>query len=119
MKRFILSTCSVLLATAAIAPTAQALPKLDPAFDLQTRRLSELDRRTKSDDYSASEYSEYSESYYSQPATEASGQPLSAEQEAVSTDKPTEWKAPETWEEEAEPVFSLIQQRHEVLDRRR
>ncbi|MBE9060503.1 hypothetical protein [cf. Phormidesmis sp. LEGE 11477] len=49
MKRFILSAFSVLVATGAIAPTAQALPQVSSDFDLQTLRLSEFDTRNKSE----------------------------------------------------------------------
>lgn len=47
MQRFILSACAAVLATVAVAAETQALPKLDPAFNLQTLRLSELDTRNR------------------------------------------------------------------------
>lgn len=55
MKRFILSTLSVVLAASAVASTAQALPQVDSDFKVQTLRLSELDARNKEG---------YDESYY-------------------------------------------------------
>lgn len=47
MKRFILSVFCVVLATGAVAPSAQALPQLDPSFNLQTLRLREFDTRNR------------------------------------------------------------------------
>ncbi|MEM6451874.1 MAG: hypothetical protein AAF703_16350 [Cyanobacteria bacterium P01_D01_bin.105] len=57
MKRFTFSalSISVLLATGAIAPSAQALPQVNADFKLQTLRLSELDTRNKSE-YDQSEW---------------------------------------------------------------
>ena len=52
MKRLILSAFSVLLAAGAVAPTAQALPKIDSAFNVQKLRLSELDARNKAEETS-------------------------------------------------------------------
>ena len=49
MKRFTLSALSVLLSVGAIAADAQALPKMDPSFNLQSLRLNELDTRNKSE----------------------------------------------------------------------
>lgn len=109
MKRLILSAFSVLLATAAVAPTAQALPKVDPAFDIQTLRLSEFDSRNKSE--------EYPQPYSPQTSTPT----VSAEPDSAQTTKPTEWETP--WEtpenlEEAEaPELSLTQRRQQSLDR--
>ncbi|MGB7087348.1 MAG: hypothetical protein WBD47_17450 [Phormidesmis sp.] len=49
MKRFVLSTLSILVAASASAPMAQAFDtKVDPSFSLQELRLSELDARDKS-----------------------------------------------------------------------
>ncbi|MEL7144681.1 MAG: hypothetical protein AAGL08_21050, partial [Cyanobacteria bacterium J06573_11] len=91
MQRFILSACSVVLATAAVATDAQALPKVDSAFNLQTLRLSELETRNKSD--------EYSQPYYSQPSTEPSPQSVFIEQERAQTTEPAVWENEESQEQ--------------------
>jgi len=119
MKRFILSTFSVLLATGALAPTAQALPQTDSDFNLQTLRLSEFDSRNKSEDDQKPYYP------YSQQQTPAQA---SSQSEWETTN--WEANAEETGfieadstavEESSEGVriegLSLIEQRHEVLDR--
>ena len=116
MRRLILSAFSVVLATAAIAPAAQALPELDSKFSLQTLRLSEFDTRNKSE--------EYSEPYYSQPATYNTPQ-NAAEQESAQTSEPSAWEPAEStvWEttkiqeEASSPARSLTDRRHESLDR--
>ncbi|MGD1864853.1 MAG: hypothetical protein ACFB0D_09880 [Phormidesmis sp.] len=109
MQRFILSACSVVLATAAIATEAQALPKIDSAFDLQTLRLGELDTRNKSD--------EYSQPYYSQSSPEPSPQSVSTEQERAQTTDPTTWENAESQEQPSSPVISVTERRHQSLDR--
>ena len=62
MKRFTSSVLSasafsILLLASAIAPSAQALPKIDSDFKLQSLRLSELDARDKSEENSKSDVS--------------------------------------------------------------
>lgn len=109
MQRFILSVCSVVLATAAVATEAQALPKVDSAFNLQTFRLGELDTRNKSD--------EYSQPYYSQPSTEPSPQSVSTEQERDQTTEPTAWETAESQEQPSSSVISVTERRHQSLDR--
>lgn len=113
MKRLILSAFSVLLATAAVAPTAQALPKVDPAFDIQTLRLSEFDSRNKSE--------EYPQAYSPQTSTQPSAPTVSAESDSAQTTKPTvwetSWETPENLEEAGAPALSLTQQRQQALDR--
>ena len=48
MQRFVISSLSVLLASAAIAPMAQAFDaKLDTDFSMQELRTSEMDTRNK------------------------------------------------------------------------
>lgn len=48
MQRFVLSAFSVLLAAAAIAPSAQAFDtKIDPSFNVHNLRLEEFDQRRK------------------------------------------------------------------------
>lgn len=114
MQRFILSAFSVLLATAAVAPTAQALPKGDPNFNLQALRLSGLDIRNKSEDYSE-DY--YSKPYYAQPAAEPAPENVSAETESIQTVEPTLWETPESSEEVSDSPLTLIERRNQVLDR--
>ncbi|MEO1395480.1 MAG: hypothetical protein AAFV90_21470 [Cyanobacteria bacterium J06634_5] len=117
MKRLILSAFSVLLATAAVAPTAQALPKVDPAFDIQTLRLSEFDSRNKSE--------EYPQPYSPQTSTQPSAPTVSAEPDSAQTTKPTvwetswetPWETPENLEEAGAPALSLTQRRQQALDR--
>lgn len=117
MKRFILSTFSVLLTTVAVAPTAQALPKIDADFNIQTLRLSEFDARNKSDEAAERPY------YYPEASTQPSPQTVSAEEASTPAAKPTEWERPATWEapsaqeESASSALSLIEQRHQSLDR--
>jgi len=112
MQRFILSACSVVLAAAAVATEAQALPKVDSAFNLQTLRLGELDTRNKSD--------EYAQPYYSQPSTEPATQSISTEQDRAQTIEPTNWENTD-WEstdgqEQPSPAISLLERRHQSLD---
>ena len=109
MKRFILSACSVVIATAAIAAEAQALPKVDSAFNLQTLRLSELDTRNKSD--------EPSKPYYSQPSTDNASWSTPIEQENTHTTESAEWENAEQQEQSASPAISLIERRHQSLER--
>lgn len=109
MKRFILSAASVLLATAALAPTAQAVPQVDSAFNLQTLRLSEFDARNKSE--------EAPQPYYPQTSTQATPQTVSADQESIPTTEPAVWEASETQEEDASAALSITEQRHQLLDR--
>lgn len=117
MKRFILSAFSVLLATAAVAPTAQALPKIDADFNVQTLRLSEFDARNKSDEAVEQPY------YYPEASTQPSPQTVWAEEASTPAAKPTEWERPATWEapamqeESTSPALSLTEQRHQSLDR--
>ncbi len=48
MKRFVISSLSILLASAAIAPMAQAFDaNLDADFSVQELRLQEMDARNK------------------------------------------------------------------------
>lgn len=117
MQRFILSAFSTLLITAAVAPTAQALPKIDADFNLQTLRLSEFDARNKSDEAAEQPYD------YPQNSAQPSTQTVSTEDSSTRTAEPTEWERPATWETSAEqeestsPTLSLIEQRHQSLDR--
>ena len=114
MKRFILSAFSVMLAVGAVAPTAQALPKLDSAFTLQTLRLNEFDARNKSEDYE--------QPYgYPQSSTQPTPQNVATEQEPTPSAEPTVWQAPTAEEEvasaDASLASSLTELRHESLDR--
>jgi len=109
MQRFILSACAVVLATAAVATDAQALPKVDSAFNLQTLRLGELDTRNKSD--------EYSQPYYSQPATEPSPQSVSTEQVPTQTTEAAAWENAQSQEQPSSTIISLTERRHQSLDR--
>ncbi|MEL7226110.1 MAG: hypothetical protein AAF810_16040 [Cyanobacteria bacterium P01_D01_bin.36] len=110
MQRFILSAFSVLLATAAIAPTAQALPKTDTDFSLQMLRLSEFDVRNKGED-SQQPY------YYPEASTQSSPQTVVTEDESAQMEKPAEWETPIAQEEGSPLELSLIEQRHQSLDR--
>ncbi|MEO1619454.1 MAG: hypothetical protein AAFU53_00320 [Cyanobacteria bacterium J06632_3] len=114
MQRFILSACSVILATAAVAAEAQALPKVDSAFNLQTLRLSELDTRNKSDE-PAQPY--YSQPDYSQPTTESSSWSTPTEPETAQTVEPTVWEDTEIQEQPSSPAISVLELRRQVLDR--
>ncbi|MGD1898775.1 MAG: hypothetical protein ACFB16_17695 [Phormidesmis sp.] len=111
MRRFILSTFSVLLATAAVSPTVQALPEAAPTFKLQTLRLNELEVRNKSE--------ESTQPYYSQPYS----QDVPAEQEETQTaestgwQSTTEWEAPAAQPEDASTALSVTERRHQLLDR--
>lgn len=114
-KRFILSSLSVLLATAAVAPIAQAAPKISADFSLQTLRLQEFDARNKSEDDSQPYY-------YQQSYPEAASENVAAEQDNYQPAEPTAWEAPEAeWEasEEAPSTeLSLTARRQQALDRR-
>ncbi|MEL6553409.1 MAG: hypothetical protein AAFQ63_08120 [Cyanobacteria bacterium J06621_11] len=110
MKRFILSAFSVLIATSAIAPTAQALPKVDPSFEIQTLRLRELDTRNKSEDSQ--------QPYYPQTPTQSWTPDTSAEQESAQTTEPTTWENAEKQEEEVSSELTVTERRHQSLDRR-
>lgn len=123
MKRFILSAFSVVLAAGAVAPAAQALPQVDPAFKLQTLRLSEFDTRNKSEDYQQT-YGTYGQQTYGQqtyeqqslePATPQND--TSWEEQPVSTESTT-WENAEEQSEAKAPSLSLLERRHESLDRR-
>ncbi|MGD1863800.1 MAG: hypothetical protein ACFB0D_04520 [Phormidesmis sp.] len=109
MQRFILSVSAVLLASASIAQSAQAAPKVSPDFDLQTLRLGELDTRNKSE--------EAPQPYYPEASTQASPQNTSSEADSTQTAESAEWKAPESQEEAASASLSLTEQRHQSLDR--
>ncbi|MEM9948454.1 MAG: hypothetical protein AAF810_20670 [Cyanobacteria bacterium P01_D01_bin.36] len=109
MQRFILSAFSVLLATAAVAPTAQALPKIDSDFNVQTLRLNELDVRNKSD--------EGQQPYYPQTASESWSQDAAVEQESAQSAETTKWEAAEEYPAEESTELSLTELRHESLDR--
>jgi len=109
MKRFLLSACSIVLATAAIAPAAQALPKIDSSFNLQTLRLSEFDTRNKAEDSK--------QPYYPQAEAETWTQPVSAEEDSSPTAESTLWESPENQEDIASPEPSLTERRQQSLDR--
>ncbi|MEM9949672.1 MAG: hypothetical protein AAF810_26875 [Cyanobacteria bacterium P01_D01_bin.36] len=113
MKRFILSAFSVLLATAAIAPVAQAAPTLSSDFNLQTLRLQEFDARNKSED--ASQSYDYD---YPQGATQTWTEDAAAEQDSSPAAEPTAWEAPEAEAEASEPALSLTARRQQALDER-
>lgn len=111
MKRFALSAFSVLLATAAISPLAQAAPTLSSDFNIQTLRLQEFDARNKSE--------ETSESYdydYSERSTQTWTEDAAAEQDSTPAAESTAWEAPAV-EAEA-PALSLIERRQQALDER-
>ncbi|MEL6553413.1 MAG: hypothetical protein AAFQ63_08140 [Cyanobacteria bacterium J06621_11] len=132
MKRFILSAFSVLLATSAVAYEAQALPKVDPSFEIQTLRLREFDSRNKAvsslelqklrlQEFDTRNKSEdYPAPYY----PEASSQNATSEQESAQSTESTQWK--NEWENEWEDAenqeewssteLSLIERRHQALD---
>lgn len=107
MKRVIFSAFSVLLAAGAIAPTAHALPQIDPAFKLQTLRLNELDARNKSEETPQ----HYPETYQPSSQNEA------AEQGNIPTTESTVWETSETQEEDTASALSLTERRHQSLDR--
>lgn len=130
MKRFILSAFSVVLATAAVAPVAQAAPSVDKDFNLQTLRLWEMDARNKADadfnlqtlrlwEMDARNKSEDSAQpyYYPESAAQPSSQAVSAESDSAHTTEPTAWEAPEVEEDISSPARSLTAQRHQSLDR--
>ena len=102
MQRFMLSAFSILLVTAAVAPSAQALPEISEDFDLQTLRLNEFDARDRLAP------TPQAESY--QAVTEADYQDYSAQES-------TKWDAPEAQEEDAATTLSVTNRRHESLER--
>lgn len=101
MQRFMLSAFSILLVTAAVAPSAQALPQISSDFDLQMLRLNEFDARNR--------IAPTPQAEYPQAATEADYQDYSGQQ-------PTTWDAPEAQEEDAAATLSVTDRRHESLD---
>ncbi len=114
MKRFTLSTFSVLLTVMAIAPTAQALPKVDADFKLQTLRLSEMDARNKSEDDQQPYYP------YGKPQTQMPAQPAPTNPNVEQTDPADTGST--TASEDAEESntsrgLSLTERRQQSLDR--
>lgn len=112
MKRFILSAFSVVLAAGAVAPTAQALPKVDPAFTLQTLRLTELDTRNKSED-DQQPYDTYEQQTLEQPTVQNTP---GWQEKPVSTDS-TVWENAEAQSEANDQSPSLTERRQASLDR--
>ncbi|MEO0769550.1 MAG: hypothetical protein AAFY72_08965 [Cyanobacteria bacterium J06649_4] len=112
MQRFILSAFSVVLATAAIAPAAQALPQTSSSFNLHQLRITELESRNKSEDEQKPYYPQQAE--YPQNYT-----PAAAEQESTwtpeATSEATITEAVETQEETESVTLSLIERRHQSL----
>ncbi|MEL6492180.1 MAG: hypothetical protein AAFV85_06480 [Cyanobacteria bacterium J06634_6] len=100
MQRFMLSAFSILLVTAAVAPSAQALPQVSEDFNLQTLRLNEFDARDRL-----------------APTPQAWSPQAEAEYQDYSDSKTTQWDAPEAQEEEAAETVSVTSRRHELLDR--
>lgn len=131
MQRFILSAFTVLLATAASAPSALALKPVDADFNLQAQRLAELDARNKGGisptfnlhsqrlaELDARNKSEdNSQPYYSQPSTQTSPQTFSTEQESIPAPEPTVSATPEASVEDDSPALSVTQRRQQSLDR--
>ena len=132
MKRFILSALSVLLAAGSIAPAAQALPKVDANFKLQTLRLSELDARNKSEADSKfnlqklrleeldarSKSEENYQPYYPQTSEPSQPQNVTAEEESSQTAaESTKQETPQVQEEEASSPLSITERRQQSLDR--
>ncbi len=116
MKRFILSAFSVVLAAGAVAPTAQALPTVDPDFNLQTLRLSELDARNKSEDdqplYDTT-YDTYEQQALEQPTVQNAP---SWQKKPVNADS-TVWENAEAQSEANDQSPSLTARRQASLDR--
>ena len=100
MQRFMLSAFSILLVTAAVAPSAQALPEISEDFDLQTLRLNEFDARDRL-----------------APTPQTWSSEAEADYQEYSDSKPTKWDAPEAQEEEAAATVSVTSRRQESLDR--
>lgn len=119
MKRFILSTVSIVLAVSAIAPSAQALPKVDSAFNLQTLRLREFDARNKSED-SEKPYYPYTQAP-AQTSEWTNPQTVTAEQERTAdaeTDfQPAALQPSETPNEASTQSLSINERRQQALDR--
>lgn len=103
MQRFILSTVSILLVTAAVAPTAQALPQVSSDFNLQTLRLNEFDTRDRLSPTPSS-------SEYPQATTEAATY-------EDKTAESTQWEAPNASAAENSTTLSVIERRQQLLDR--
>lgn len=116
MKRFILSAFSVVLAAGAVAPTAQALPKVDPAFNLQTLRLSELDTRNKSED-DQQPYDTTYDTYEQQTLGQPTVQNAPGWQEQPASAESTVWENAEAQSEANDQSPSLTARRQASLDR--
>ena len=122
MKRLILSAFSVVLAAGAVAPAAQALPQVDPAFKIQTLRLREFDSRNKSEDYQQT-YGTYGQQTYGQQTYEEQTLESTTPQNETSWEKQPVRTESTTWENAEEqsdakaPSLSLLERRHESLDR--
>ncbi|MEL6260315.1 MAG: hypothetical protein AAFR12_04540 [Cyanobacteria bacterium J06626_6] len=138
MKRFTLSALSVVLTLGAIAPTAQALPQGDPDFKLQTLRLEELDARNKSaakstfklqtlrlEELDARNKSENSDYPYGQtpaqtsaPTSWTESAPTTSAEQVAPADADATVVIEEAQGEDADSqAISLIERRHQVLDR--
>jgi len=112
MKRFILSAFSIVLAAGAVAPTAQALPQVDPAFKLQTLRLSEIDTRNKSED-DQQPYDTYEQQTLEPPTL----QNAPGWQETPVSAESTVWENVEAQSEANDQAPSLTERRQASLDR--
>ena len=102
MQRFMLSAFSILIVTAAVAPSAQALPQVSEDFNLQTVRVNEFEARNR--------IAPTPQAEPSQAATEASYQDYSDQQS-------TQWDAPGAQAEETATTPSVTDRRHVSLDR--
>ena len=131
LAAFSLSAFSALLVAGAIAPSAQALPKADSGFKLQTLRLREFDARNKNDsdfklqtlrlrEFDARNKAEetqqtdgYSESSYqawppettretTRETTQETIQETAVEQDSLEADESTGWNSSEPSESLAE-----------------
>ncbi|MEM9092374.1 MAG: hypothetical protein AAGC93_27040 [Cyanobacteria bacterium P01_F01_bin.53] len=120
MQRFVLSAFSVVLATAAIAPAAQAMPQTSSSFNLHQLRIYELETRNKSEDAQYPYYPQQAD--YPQTYTPAASQDVSADEEgtwtpeaAISQPVETQAEAQAEAQEETSTALSLIERRHQSL----
>lgn len=112
MKRFVLSAFSLVLAVSAVAaPSAQAFPKGDPAFKLQTLRLREFDARNKSEEAQQPDYGYTQAPEWDRPEAVTIDEESVVESEAIAP-QPTETAA-----EENTSANSITERRQQALDR--
>lgn len=89
MQHFILISFAVLLTTVAIAPTGQAIARVDTDFNIQTLRLSEVDARSESETSGQPDH-------YLETPVQRSTQPIPAGEANTQAAESTLWGSHET-----------------------